>query len=88
MPVPRLTATAAVELVERPERGEVALGEVDHVDVVADAGAVGGRVVVAEHHEVVARPTATCITKGIRLFGMPSGSSPMRPLGWAPTGLK
>ena len=34
------------------------------------------------------RPTATCATKGIRLLGMPTGSSPMSPLACAPTGLK
>ena len=32
--------------------------------------------------------TATWLTKGIRLLGRPSGSSPMRPLACAPTGLK
>src|SRR5699024_1646368 len=32
------------------QRGDVGVGEVQHVHVVADAGAVGGVVVVAEHH--------------------------------------
>ncbi len=34
------------------------------------------------------RPTATWAMKGMRLLGMPLGSSPMRPDSWAPTGLK
>ena len=34
------------------------------------------------------RPTATCAIKGKRLFGGPTGSSPISPLLCAPTGLK
>ena len=33
-------------------------------------------------------PTATCAMKGMRLLGTPTGSSPIRPDSWAPTGLK
>ena len=34
------------------------------------------------------RPTATWLTKGIRLLGLPCGCSPISPLSCAPTGLK
>ncbi len=37
------------------------------------------------HVDVVMHATATWLTMGNRLLGIPLGSSPMRPLGWAPT---
>lgn len=33
-------------------------------------------------------PIATCARRGSRLYGTPSGFSPMTPLGCAPAGLK
>src|SRR5437868_33912 len=47
---------AAIEGVEAGQRGEVALGEVDHVDVVPDACAVPGRIVTAEHSNMGVPP--------------------------------
>ena len=100
---------------------ESALGEVDHVDVVAHARAVVGWVVIAKHveprpltHRDLKRDRAeiarrlqvssarisrrfisafisanyACCMYGIRLFGIPFGSSPILPDGCAPTGLK
>ena len=75
-------------MVERLERGDVAGGEVLDVDVVAHAGAVDGVVVVAEDASLSRLPTATWAMKGIRLLGMPDGSSPIVPDACAPTGLK
>ena len=62
-------------------------GEIHHVDVIPHAGAVMGRPVAAKYLSS-RRPIATWDTKGKRLLGMPRGSSPILPLGWAPTGLK
>ena len=71
------------------QRRDVAFGEVDDVEVVAHAGAVGRVVVVAEDAQLrrAGRPPPAA-TYGIRLLGVPRGSSPIVPLGCAPTGLK
>ncbi len=37
------------------------------------------------HVDVVMHATATWLTMGNRMLGIPLGSSPMRSLGWAPT---
>ena len=69
------------------ERAQMPLGQIDDVDIIADAGAVGRVVVIAED-SFSRRPMATCVIYGIRLFGMPFGFSPIRPDGCAPMGLK
>ena len=76
---------ARLELLQRQQVG---LGQVVHVDVVADAGAVGRRVVGAEDLDVrpLARARPGC-TSGIRCVSG-SWSSPMVPSGAAPEALK
>ena len=61
-PVPRLTVSERGAAEQVAQRGDVAFGEVDDVDVVAHAGAVGRVVVVAEHLQHRRLPTATCAT--------------------------
>ena len=48
-PVPALKAPDGAPRCERVERAHVRIGQVAHVNVVAQAGAVGRRIVVAEH---------------------------------------
>ena len=63
-PRPMLYVAPGCAALERPRGGEVGVGDVGDVDVVADAGAVGRRVVAAEH----LRPLA-----GLRAARRPSG---------------
>ena len=60
--------------------GEVPVGEVNHVDVVAQAGAVRGGVVVAEHHQLFAAADGHLGDEGhqvvgdaLRVFADPAG---------------
>lgn len=68
--------------------GDVSFGEVYDVDIVAQAGAVGCVIVVAENAEALRMPAAVWVMKGTRLLGTPRGSSPMSAEGCAPIGLK
>ena len=49
VPVPTLNAPDGAPALEGLERADVGVGEVADVDVVAQAGAVGRRIVLAEH---------------------------------------
>jgi UDP-glucose 4-epimerase len=62
--------------------------ERDFIHVEDLARTVGRRIVITKHRSWSRLPLATWEIKGIKLFGMPFGSSPIRPLGCAPTGLK
>ena len=76
---------SALEGVEGQHVGE---GQVLHVDVVADAGAVGRVVVVAEDGEGrAAGPSAASMARGIRWISG-SWSSPSEPSGWQPDGVE
>jgi hypothetical protein len=57
-------------------RGNMAFGEIHHVDVVPDARAIHRLVVIAIDPKNGSLPIATWVIYGMRLFGMPFGSSP------------
>ena len=55
---------------------DVPFGEIHHMDVVAHPGAVDGWVIVTKDREAVAPADGDLGQNGIRLLGMPWGSSP------------
>ena len=61
-----IVGAGAPRLDERLERLDVRVGQIGDVDVVAQTGAVGRRVVVAEHLQAAARRCAASIARGIR----------------------
>ena len=50
---------------QRPQRPHMGIGKIAHVDVIAHAGAIGGRVVVAENRKAVAPPAAASSKSGM-----------------------
>ena len=67
---------------------DVRLSEINHIDIVADAGAIGGVIIIAKDAQLLAQTCSGLGNKGRRLLGTPLGSSPMSAEGWAPIGLK
>ena len=78
--------TAGTEVVDG---GDVGLGQVVDVDVVANAGAVGRRIVVAEQLQSMSPSQGNPKDQGdqVRVSGL-CPSSPCRPSGLAPAALK
>ena len=74
-PRPTLNTSPRSDLVQPAGRRGVRLGQVDDVDVVADAGAVAGRVVVAEQLRVAAGSASARKVIGTRLLTLRSASS-------------
>ena len=62
-------AALAARLTELVERGKVAACQVDHVDVVTHARAVGGVVVIAEDRELGPPPHADLADEGHPVIG-------------------
>ncbi|MGF6781862.1 hypothetical protein P3T21_007102 [Paraburkholderia sp. GAS334] len=82
---------ARIVLNQRIQRRKMPTRKIDHMNVIAHAGAIGRVVITAEDAQLLQLANcnpATCATNGIRLLGTPAGSSPINPLSCAPTGLK
>ena len=70
------------------DAGDVPEGEVDHMKVIAHAGAIGCRPVIAPDVEPFAPADGDLRDERKQLFGTSCGSSPIRPLACAPIGSK
>jgi hypothetical protein len=62
------------------------LGKINHVNVVSNASSVGSIVIVSINRELVSSSDTDCAMKGIKLLGMPCGSSTASPEGCGPYG--
>lgn len=74
--------------VEKSQGLHMRVSQIHHMDVIPNATAVHGIVIISKYGQLSRIPAATCVMKGTRLFGVPMGNSPILALECAPIGLK